>query len=110
MKYYSEKLQKLFDTKEACEQAEFAAKEEENREKIRKERAAAEQKAQLEARNANRKAAAERVDKARQAMKEAQKAYKIELENFIKEYGTYHYSTSSFEDTPLLFDFFNRII
>ena len=35
MKYYSEKLNKFYDTADACEKAEFEAKEKENLEKIK---------------------------------------------------------------------------
>ena len=34
MKYYSEKLNKFYDTPDACQRAEFEAKEKENLEKI----------------------------------------------------------------------------
>ena len=109
MRYYSDQLGKIFETAEALEQAETAAKQAVEEEKIRKEKALAEKKAMEEKRAANRKAAAERVDKARQAMRAAQKTYKDELEKFIKEYGTYHYSTSTFDDIPVLFDFLNKV-
>ena len=41
MKYYSEKLNKFYNTADECERAEFEAKEKENLEKIKKEREAA---------------------------------------------------------------------
>ena len=48
MKYYSEKLNKFYDTADACQRAEFEAKEKENLEKIKKERALAEAKEKKE--------------------------------------------------------------
>ena len=108
MKYYSEKLNKFYNTALECEQAEFAAKEQENREKIQKEREVALAKEKKEKAIAERKAAAEKVDAARKAMTEAQSAYKKELEAFCQKYGTYHYSTSNVKDIPTLFnDIFN---
>ena len=58
---------------------------------------------------AERKACAEKVEVARKAYLEAQKAYKKELEAFCGKYGTYHYSTTSAEEIPSLFDWFNNL-
>ena len=107
MKYFGERTNKLYDTAEACEKAEFEAKEKENREKILAERKAAELKAKKEQEAAERKAMATEVDKARKVMVAAQKAYREAIENFVKRYGTYHYSTDNFEDVPTLFDVFD---
>lgn len=101
MKYYSDKTRKFYDTAEACQQAEVAAKEAENREKILKEREEAHKKELVE----QRKARATEVDNARKAMNEAQKKYKEVLEAFIRDYGSFHYTTTSFDDIPTLFDF-----
>ena len=109
MKYYSEKLNKFYDTPDACERAEFEAKEKENLEKIKKEREVALAKEQKEKAMAERKAAAEKVDTARKAMTEAQNAYRKELEGFIEKYGTYHYSTSDPNEIPNLFDWVGNI-
>ena len=106
MKYYGERTKKLYDTAEACERAEFEAKEAENREKIRKERELALAKEKKEKEVAERKEAAAKVEAARKVMVEAQKGYRDELEAFCKKYGTYHYSTSSVEDIPTLFSSF----
>lgn len=108
MKYYSEKLNKFYDTPDACERAEFEAKEKENLEKIKKEREVALAKQQKEAALAERKAAAEKVESARKAYLEAQKKYRAELEGFCKKYGTYHYSTNSADEIPSLFDWFGN--
>ena len=108
MKYYSEKLNKFYDTAEACENAEVEAAKEEAEEKERKERALAEAKAKKEQALAERKEAAEKVETARKAYLEAQKSYKEELEGFCKKYGTYHYSTNNADEIPSLFDWFNN--
>ena len=109
MRYYSDKLNKFYDTAEACEKAEFEMKEAENREKIRKECEEAQKKEREEKLAAERKARATEVDEARKAMVAAQKKYKETLEAFIRDYHTYHLSTSSFDEIPTLFEFFNRV-
>ena len=109
MKYYSEKLNKFYDSAEACQKEEFEAKEKENLAKIKKEREEAEAKAKKEKAIAERKEAAGKVEAARKAYNEAQKAYRNELEGFCKKYGTYHYSTSSAEEIPSLFDWFDKL-
>ena len=48
---------------------------------------------------------AKEVENLRKNMIAAQKAYKEALEAFVKDYGTYHFSTSSFDELPHLFDF-----
>ena len=108
MKYYSEKLNKFYDTADACQRAEFELKEKENLEKIRKEREAALAKQEKEKKLAERKAVAEKVESARKAYLEAQKAYREELEKFCKQYGTYHYSTDNPDEIPSLFDWFGN--
>ena len=107
MKYYSEKLGRVYDTPEACQKAEFEAKEKENLDKIRKEREAVAEKEKKEKEAAERKAMAVEVDEARKAMVAAQKAYREAIEKFVKKYGTYHYSTNNFEDVPTLFEVFD---
>ena len=104
IKIYSDKTNKFYNSVEEANQAEFELKAEENREKIRKERELAAAKAQKEKALAERKAAAEKVDQARKALGEAQSAYRKELEAFIKQYGTYHYSTNNADEIPTLFD------
>lgn len=109
MKYYSEKTKVLYNSAEECEKAELAAKEAENREKIRKEREAAQEKERKEKLSNERKARAAEVEDARKAMVEAQKKYRKVLEDFINDYHSYHLSTSSFDEIPTLFEFFNRV-
>ena len=109
MKYYSEKLNKVFNTEQECMDAEFKAKEKENLEKIEKERALAAAKEKKEKEMAERKALAAEVDTARKALTEAQKNYHDKLSAFVDKYHTYHYSTSNPDEIPTLFDLFNKI-
>ena len=109
MKYFSEKLNKVFDTADACQRAEFEAKEKENLEKIQKEKALREAKEQKEKEAAERKAMADKVEAARKEMVKAQNAYKEALNAFVEKYHTYHFSSSNPADIPTLFDIFDNI-
>ena len=109
MKYYSEQLNKFYDSPEACQDAEFKAKEEANLAKIKRERELAYQKEQKEKLAAERKERAAVVENARKNMVEAQKKYRDEITKFIKDYGTYHYTSSSEDDIPTLFSFFDNL-
>ena len=109
MKYYSEKLNKFYDTADACQHAEFEAKEKENLEKIKKERELALAKEKKEKALAERKAAAETVESARKAFNEARKGYYDELNKFCQKYGTYHYTTDGKDEIPSLFDLFDNL-
>lgn len=112
MKYYSEKLNKFYDTADACQKAEFEAKEKENLEKIKKEREVALAKEKKEKEAAERKVAAEKVDAARKAVTAAREAcekaeenLRNELTEFCNKYGTYHFSSDKVEDfLPSFFD------
>lgn len=108
MKYYGEKTNKLYDTADECQKAEFEAKEEENRQKILAERKAAELKEKKEKAAAERKALAAEVEEARKTMVAAQKAYKEKLSAFVDKYHTYHYSTTNVNEIPSLFDLFDK--
>ena len=109
MKYYSEKLGKVFDTEKACLEAEFHAKEQENLEKIRKERETALAKEKKEKEVAERKEMANAVEEARKAMVDAQKAYQKKIKEFVDKYHSYHFTTTNTEEIPTLFDVFDRI-
>ena len=110
IRIYSDKTQKFYNTVEEANRAEFEAKEAENRQKILAERKAAEEKARKEKEAAERKALAADVETARKNMINAQKAYKDVLSTFCKKYGSYHYTTSSFEDIPTLFGTFDDVL
>lgn len=103
MKYFSEKTNRVYDTVEELNKAEFKLKEEENRKKIQAER----EKAEKEKILAERKSRAAEVEAARKDMIEAQKVYKNVLTDFCKDYGTYHYSVENADSIPTLFNLFN---
>lgn len=109
MKYYSEKLGKVYDTADECQQAERVAQEKEERARLEKERKEQELKEKKEKEAAERKAAAGKVDAAFKALSAAKKAYGEELQAFCKKYGTYHFTTDGKDDVPTLFDFFENI-
>lgn len=109
MKYYGERTKKLYDSEQECMEAESKAKEQENLEKIKKEREIALAKEKKEKEIAERKALAAEVDSARKALTEAQKNYRDKLSEFVSKYHTYHYSTSNPDEVPTLFDIFDKI-
>lgn len=93
MLYYSEITKKAYKTAEECQKEELKVQEAENLEKMKKERLANE-----------RKARAAEVETARKALTEAQKNYHKVLEAFIHDYGSYHYTETSVDNIPSLFD------
>ena len=107
IKIFSDKTGKFYNSVEEANKAEFELKEQENREKIRKEREAAVAKEKKEKEAAERKAFAAEVEEARQAMIKAQKQYRDTLQSFCKRYGSYHVTLDKAEDFPTLFDFFS---
>lgn len=112
MKYYSEVTRNYYDTEKACLEAEFKVKEEQNRQKILKEKEERERKEKQEALVAARKERANKVEAARKAMVKAQNDYRKELETFCKDYGTYHYTLNEDDvkkNAPTLFDIFNPL-
>lgn len=95
MKFYSEKLNKMFDSA-----AEVLKAEELHDKKV------AEEKAKKEALVANRKTRADEVEK---AFKEADEAYKKAnklLADFCNDYGAYHKTYKEGETVPSLLDWF----
>jgi len=95
MKIYSEKLNKFYDTIEACTEAE---KKHDDAKKIEEEK-----KAALTAARAER---AKKVEGLYKAYLEAQKKYHEALRDFCKDYGSFHMSYSSDDILPDLFDLF----
>ena len=112
MKYFSEVTRQYYDTEKACLEAEFKVKEEQNRQKILKEKEERERKAKQEALAAERKARANEVEEARKAMVAAQSKYREVLEAFCKDFGAFH-TTLTRDDAkgiiPTLFDIFNPL-
>lgn len=96
MKAYSEITQKFYDTFEEAEEAEKAALEV-------KARAEAEKKA----RDSKRAERAKEVEAAHKELREAEKKYSKLLNQFIRDYGSYH-MTYTDSDKPLdnIFDAF----
>lgn len=93
MKYFSEKLNRLFDSVDECAKAESAheealRKQEETKKKLADERAAR----------------AKEVEEALQAFYEARKVYTEKLKAFTEDYGAWHYSFTG-KELPDLFDF-----
>lgn len=75
MKYYSEKLKKVYDTVEDLQAAE-----------VEYDKAHA---AEI-AKQKERKARAEEITKARKELVDAQRKYNELLNKFVKDYGSYH--------------------
>ena len=97
MKYYSDTLKKLFDSAEECEKAEQEELEAKKKAEEEKEKLAAE-----------RKARADEVEEARKAMVKAQENYEKVMREFLRDYHTYHYSTSNVSEMPKIFTFFDN--
>lgn len=96
MKFYSENLNKLFDSQEACEQAEAEAKR------------IADEKAKAEAKKAEtRKARAKEVEEALKAATAARAKYDKLLREFCKDYGAFHMSYTDMDKDFV--DFFTSI-
>lgn len=92
MKFYSEKLNKLFETEKECAEAENAH-----------EKALAEAEAKKKVLAEERASRAKEIDRLYEEMIKAQKAHAKAVNDFVKDYGSYHKTYRSFEDWP--FDF-----
>lgn len=92
MRYYSDKLNELFDNEENLTKAEhdFDVKERQKEQ---------ERKAKSEARAAR----AKEIDEARSAMVEARKAYVKLVNNFAKDFGSYHSTITNIELPDFLY-------
>ena len=107
MKYYSEILNKVFDTEQACCEAELECKraEEAKLREVEQKRLAEKKKQEARAEDAKI------VNQLREEMVKAQNAYRNAVEDFVEKYGSYHFSATSNEKIPYLFssllDFFN---
>ena len=89
MKFYSEKTNKYYDSQDECLKAE---------EKY--ETDLAEARAKKEALASERKARASEVEAALKAVKDAEDKYFELLDAFIKDYKSYHYTTTNIGDFP----------
>lgn len=101
MKFYSELTNKVYDTEKACMKAE----QEYRQAQAAKMRAEEEKRLAEKKKQEKRAEDAKRVEVKREAMIKAQCEYREELEKFCKEYGSYHFTTNSFDGIPHLFEF-----
>ena len=95
MKYYSDVTKKFYNTVEDCEREEKQVIKQEEEKKLAEQR-----------KNEARANAAKSVEEKRLVMVKAQKDYKEALEAFCKQYGSYHFTSKSFDDIPHLFNSF----
>lgn len=95
MKFYSEKLNKLFDTQDACAQAEAAH-----------EKALAEAEAAKKAKADARTERAKKVEELYHAAVNAKKAYDAELKKFLNDYGSFHVTFKNVDPFFSIFDWF----
>jgi hypothetical protein len=95
MKFYSEKLNSIFDSREECLEA-----EEKHEQKV------AEEKAKKEALTAERAKRAKEVEELYTAAVNAKKAYDDALKAFLKDYGAFHATFRSADPFFSLFDLF----
>ena len=96
MKYVSELTKKAYDSEKECLYAEqeFKKKQEEK-------------KAAQEKKSAERATRAKEVEEAYKKAVEANKAYREVLNNFVKDYGSFHMTYSSTSD--LINDVFDSV-
>lgn len=94
MYIYSEKLNKKFDTVDACLEAEKAY-----------DAKVAEEKAKKEALTAERTKRAKEVEEAYKKANEAKKVYNDLLNKFCKDYGSFH---MTLKNTDPFVDFFDN--
>lgn len=92
MKWYSEKLNKLFDSEKECVEAEEAH-----------DKAVAEAEEKKKALSEARAARAKEVEAAYKAAIDARKEYEEVLHSFVKDYGSYH---TTFKSSDPFFSLF----
>lgn len=93
MKYFSETLNKVFDSEQACLEAE--------KQQAEALKAAEAKKKALDDQRATR---AKEVEEAYKAAVEAKKKYNQVLQEFLKDYKTFH---ATFKDVDPFFSFFD---
>lgn len=94
MRIISDVTGKIYPTVEECQKAEELF----NYEQEQKKKAA-------EVKKTERANDAKKVEEIRKEMFAAQKKYREAVDEFVKKYGSYHFSANSFDDFPHLFDF-----
>ena len=95
MKFYSEKLNKLFDTEELCQQAES-----------QHEKAVAEAEAKKKALADERANRAKTVEELYKKAVEAKQTYDKALHDFVKDYGSFHFTFKTTDPFFGIFDWF----
>ena len=95
MKYFSEKLNKVFDTEQACVEAESAH-----------DKAVAEAEAKKKALADERANRAKAVEEAYKQAVEAKQAYDKLLQEFLNDYGSFHATFKTTDPFFGLFDWF----
>ena len=95
MKFYSEKLNKMFDTQELCAQAESEH-----------EQAVAEVEAKKKALTEERATRAKAVEDAYRKAVEAKQEYDKILQEFLKDYGSFHATFKTGDPFFGIFDWF----
>ena len=95
MKFYSEKLDRLFDSQKSCDEAEEAH-----------EKALAEAEAKKKALTEKRTERAKEVENLYKEASEATKKYETALRQFIKDYGSYHTTFKTSDPWLRLLDWF----
>ena len=105
MRYFSDVTKKVYDSTEELLKAEQEVKLEEQK-KLELEQKEKEKKEKMAA---ERKARAAEVEEARKAMVASQNHYKKVLEAFVRDYKSYHYTTTDTKEIPILFDIFNPL-
>ena len=95
MKFYSEKLGKLFDTQELCTQAESEH-----------EKAVAEAEAKKKALANERASRAKAVEELYRKAVEAKQEYNKALQEFLNDYGSFHATFKTTDPFFGLFDWF----
>lgn len=104
MKYYSEKIKKFYDDVETLEKEEKELIEKEEAEKKAREEKQAKRADRAKAVEQSYKAYSELCAKNRKAESQAYKEY-IDLRNlFVRDYGSFHMSYTSEEDSYEPFD------
>ena len=102
MKYYSDLTKDFYNSEKECIVAEKKYHEKELvRKQAEEQKKIAEKKKQEERSND-----AKIVETKYQEMIQAQKAYRKAIEDFVKKHGSYHFSTTSFDNIPHLFTSF----
>ena len=108
MKYYSDVTDKVYTTEQELVDAELAFA----KAQAEKEEAAKKAKEAEEAKKAQRKQRADEIETARKEMVEAQKKYQQLINDFVRDYHSYHFSATEYDNLPTLFtsifDLFDR--